>query len=223
MPLFFVSTILTALFTILLTPLSNFRISNLPGRMWGRTICALFFIRVRIKGLENIQNGQSYIFAANHQSMFDIYVLYGWLPVLFKWVMKAPLRKIPLVGYACQKAGHIFIDQTSRSSAKHMLEDARRQLTNGISVIIFPEGTRTRDGRINRFKRGAFTLATELELPVLPVTIDGAFDCQRRGSAFIRPGTICITVHRPICPTAHDKSDTKRLSEQCQSAIQSAL
>ncbi len=223
MPLMIIITLFISVATVVLTPFSNHAIGYLPARFWGRSACFLFFIKVKINGLDNIQKNQSYIFAANHQSVYDIFILYGWLPVLFKWIMKSTLRRIPFVGAACQAAGHIFIDRTSRTSAKHMLENARKQLTNGMSVIVFPEGTRTQNGTVGKFKRGAFLLATELLLPIIPITIDGAFYCMKRNSAFIRPGTIRITLHPAIESKNYSTEQQKNLVDDCRKAVISSL
>lgn len=223
MPLLLATTLLVSLSTIILTPWSNHSISYLPARLWGRIACRLFFIHVEIKGLEHIQKEQSYIFAANHQSFYDIFVLYGWLPILFKWIMKSSLRKIPFVGAACKAAGHIFLDRESRGSTKHMLEVAREQLSNGISVIVFPEGTRTFDGQVGRFKRGAFLLATELKLPIIPITIDGAYACMKRNQPMIYPGTIHITLHPAINTSSNDSENQNTLATKCREIIIEAM
>lgn len=108
-PILLVITILVALTTTILSPiLPNSKLSYYPARFWGRTICRLCFVTVKISGLENLEPLQSYVVVCNHQSMFDIFVVYGWFPFIFKWMMKAELRRIPLVGKACEAAGHIL-------------------------------------------------------------------------------------------------------------------
>lgn len=198
-PVLLILTILTAIATTILSPLlPNSQLSYFPARWWGRAFCYLLFIKVRIKGLELLHPNQSYIIACNHQSMYDIFVIYGWFPMFFKWIMKAELRKIPLVGKACEAAGHIFIDRSNPIAAKKSLERAEAQLKNGVSVVIFPEGTRTRDGKPGKFKKGAFRIATDLNLPVVPVTIRGAFECLPRNKWNVHPGKIEVFIHEPI-------------------------
>lgn len=198
-PFLVVITILVALSTTLLSPLlPNSKLSYHPARLWSRICCKVLFVKVRVVGLEQLSPTQSYVFAINHQSVFDIFVVYGWLPFIFKWLMKAELRKIPLVGKACAAAGHIFIDRTNPIAAKHSLEKAEAQLKNGISLVVFPEGTRTHTGQMGKFKRGAFRVATDLGLPIVPVTLRGSFERMQRNTFNVTPGTIDLIIHQPI-------------------------
>lgn len=208
-PVLLVLTIITAVATTILSPLfSNKRFSYFPARWWGRAFCYLLFVKVKVSGLENLNPKQSYVIACNHQSIYDIFVVYGWLPMIFKWVMKAELRKIPLVGKACEAAGHIFINRSNPIAAKHSLEKAEEQLQNGVSVVIFPEGTRTYDGKMGSFKRGAFRIATDLSLPIVPVTLRGCYQTLPRNTFNVTPGLIEIIIHKPIdvLPYLPDKS-----------------
>lgn len=224
MPLFLISTVLTAIFTIILSPiLPNSKISYLPAIMWGRFCCYIFLVNVKVSGLENIDKNKSYVFTANHQSMFDILVVYGWLPIIFKWVMKSDLRKVPFIGSACASAGHIFINRTNPLLAKKSLEIAGEQLQNGNSVVIFPEGTRTRTGKLGKFKRGAFLLALELNLPIVPITLQGSFERLKMRSLKVYPGTITMTIHPPIDVTAYNKDDSSTLLNHTREIISSVL
>lgn len=198
-PILLILTIFTSVFTIILSPLlPNRQVSYLPARWWAKSFCTLLFINVKISGLEYLDSKQSYILVSNHQGIFDIFVIYGWLPSIFKWIMKAELRKIPLVGIACESAGHIFMDRSNLIAAKHSIEKAEAQLKNGVSVVIFPEGTRTRNGEMGSFKKGAFRIAADLRLPIVPITIRGSFDRLHRNSLNVHPGLIEMIVHEPI-------------------------
>jgi len=126
---------------------------------------------VFLKGKENIQDQTSYVIVANHQTGWDIFLLYGFLPIDFKWMMKKELRKVPWIGYASEKVGHVFIDRSSLRAAMRSLTEAKQKLVNGTSVLMFPEGTRSGQKEMKPFKKGAFKLAVELGLDVLPVTI----------------------------------------------------
>jgi len=223
-PVLFVLTILVALSTIALSPyLPNSRVSYLPARFWARAICRLLFIRVRISGLEKLNPDQSYIFVLNHQSVFDIFVVYGWFPHIFKWMMKAELRKIPFVGKACESAGHIFIDRSSPLAARRSLQIAESQLKNGVSLVIFPEGTRTRSGQMNPFKRGAFRIATDLSLPIVPVTLRGSFDRLHGNTLHVNPGTIEAIVHAPVDVSPFLPDDTASLIQVTWQTIHDGL
>ena len=198
-PILSVATIITALLTIILSPLfPNSKLSYFPARLWARFVCFMLFVRVKISGIENIDPKQSYVFVLNHQSYFDIFVVYGWLPNIFKWVMKAELRKIPFVGLACQAAGHIFIDRSSPLAASKSINKAKEQLQHGASVVVFPEGTRTLDGKMQSFKRGAFRIATDLELPIVTATLIGSFERLPRNRRRFTPGTVELRIHKPI-------------------------
>jgi 1-acyl-sn-glycerol-3-phosphate acyltransferase len=198
-PILLVITILVALSTTLLSPiLPDSKLSYHPARFWARISCRILFVKVRVRGLELLNPGQSYVFALNHQSVFDIFVIYGWMPFIFKWLMKAELRKIPFVGKACEAAGHIFINRSSSVAAKRSLENVEAHLRNGISLVVFPEGTRTTTGEMGKFKRGAFLVATNLGLPVVPVTLRGSFERIQRNTLNVVPGTIELIIHQPI-------------------------
>lgn len=219
-PILLPVTALTALLTILLSPfLPNSRIAYLPARLWSRLICGLLVVRVRIRGLEHIEKGQSYVFACNHQSWFDIFVIYGWLPVIFKWVMKVELRYIPLVGKACESAGHVFINRSNPKAAQRSIELAEHRLRDGVSVVIFPEGTRTYTGAVGKFKRGAFLLATDLGLPVVPMTLNGAFERMRRNSLRVKPGVIELVIHPAMNTKAYLPDRQKDLMDDCRAIV----
>ncbi len=223
-PIVIVITILTAIFTLILSPLlPNSKVSYFPARWWGKLICWIFFIRVKTNGFDHLDKNQSYVFVSNHQSMFDIFVVYGWIPFIFKWVMKYELKKIPLVGPACVSAGHIFIDRSNPIAAKNSLLKAGEQLTKGNSVVIFPEGTRTKTGRVNKFKRGAFLLAMELRLPIVPITIKGGFERLKMRSLMVNPGTIIMTVHQPIDVTQYGPDESSALVRDTQMIVKSGL
>lgn len=222
-PILLPITALTAIATIILSPLvPNSELAYWPARMWARIICKLLFIKVEVRGLEHIQKGQSYVFVCNHQSLFDIFVIYGWLPVIFKWVMKAELRRIPLVGKACDSAGHIFINRDSPKAAQRSIVEAEQKLRNGVSVVLFPEGTRTYTGAVGKFKRGAFVLATDLSLPIIPMTLNGAFERLQRNSARVKPGKIELIVHEPVMVRGCTEDAQKELAKECREIIAAA-
>ena len=202
-PLAIIATIITCLSIIIMTPIAgDAKWGYYPGRVWGRVMCAIALTRVKIKGNENIDPEKSYIFVANHQSMFDIFLIYGYLNAKFKWIMKMELRRTPLLGKACESMGHIFVDRSSPMRAQKSLEAAKSRLLQGNnSIFLFPEGTRSANGKIGRFKRGAFTIARDLHFPIIPVSISGAYDVLPKGGWHITPGQITMTIHQPIDTT----------------------
>lgn len=224
LPLLLVATILTALITLIGSLLGGGRwFGYYPGVVWSRIFCWLTWVRVRVEGREHISKGTSYVFVANHQGAYDIFSIYGYLGHNFRWMMKKSLERIPLVGYSCKAAGHIFVDNKSTAGVRRTMEDAEKRLAGGMSVVVFPEGSRTRNGQMSKFRRGAFTLAVEFGLPVVPITIDGAFKVMPRTTLIPRPGTIKLTIHKPISVPAGEKHDMAVLMDESYKAVASAL
>ncbi|MDE6169920.1 MAG: 1-acyl-sn-glycerol-3-phosphate acyltransferase [Duncaniella sp.] len=222
-PVIVVATIITAVITVAGSALGfGLWCGYYPEIYWARLFCWLNFVTVSVKGTENIDSKTSYVFVANHQGAFDIFSLFGWLGHNFRWMMKQSLRKIPFVGWACKASGQIFVDNSSIAATRHTMQDAEKQLSGGMSLAVFPEGARTWDGKMRRFKKGAFRLAVEFSLPVVPVTIDGAFHVMPRFKKLPRPGHIVLTIHKPINPAA-DGHDIERLMDESYKAISSAL
>lgn len=223
-PIIVVITIITALVTIIGSLLGLDRtMSYYPAMIWSRIFCMVTLVRVTVKGRENIDRHQSYVFTANHQGAYDIFTVYGYLGHNFKWMMKKSLEKIPFVGLACKCAGQIFVDNSSPSAIKSTMAAAEKQLARGMSVVVFPEGSRTLDGKLHAFKRGAYLLATEFDLPVVPLTIDGSYKVMRRkGPKLPHWGHITLTIHKPI-PAPEGGHDLKSLINESYEAIRSAL
>lgn len=216
-PIMIVATILTALLTLAGSTLGGGRWwGYYPEIIWSRLMCWLNFVTVSATGHSNISPSKSYVFVCNHQGAFDIFSIYGWLGHNFRWMMKAPLRKIPLVGFACAKSHQIFVDNSSPAAVRRTMADAERILSRGMSVTVFPEGARTPDGHMHTFKKGAYRLAMEFNLPVVPVTIDGAYHVMPRQHKMPLWGHINITIHEPIhpSPTGHDLKELMAKSEQ---------
>lgn len=196
-----------------------------PGKWWGWFILRLLFIPVKVEGRENLSEGQSYVFVANHQGAFDIFLVYGHLPRPFKWMMKYQLRRIPFVGYACAKSHQIFVDKRGASKIRKTYDQAREILREGTSLTVFPEGERTFTGRMGEFRRGAFMLADELQLPVVPLTINGSFDImpRMRDWHFVNWHPMTLTIHPPIPPQGQGADNIHNAMEKSYEAIASAL
>ena len=197
-PLLVLLTIFTALFTICCYPWRNAEFVHREQQFWSRACYWLMFIPVSVDGTENIQPHQSYVFVSNHQSMYDVWLIYGWLPVVFKWLMKAEIRKVPFVGTACKAAGHIFVDRRKVKASMGSLQEIEKQLSNGVCTVIFPEGTRTLDGEVGRFKRGAFQIAMDLGLPVIPLSLTGCFEVMPKGQFYVRRYPVHMHIGEPI-------------------------
>lgn len=170
------------------------------GVIWARCLCWASFVRVRVEGEEHARPGQSYVIMANHQGDFDILALYGWLGRQFRWVMKQELRNVPFLGPACARIGHVFVDRRDPQKAIASLEAAKPRLAGGVSVLFFPEGTRTPNGRLLPFKKGGFVMARQLGFPILPVTLVDSIRILPKGCVFPRPGRLRIRFHPPVDP-----------------------
>lgn len=199
-PLFILSTIITTGIIIIACYLGfGDWAARWPGFVWGRVSLFLHWSPVRIVGREHLpQGGENYVVIANHQSMFDIFVLYGYVQLPFKWVLKEGLRSMPFIGKACEAAKFIFVDESKPSSIAQTMEQGKATLERGHSIFIFPEGSRTNNGKVAKFKKGAFVMADALNVSLLPVTIDGAYHILPKGQWFPHPHPITLTIHAPF-------------------------
>lgn len=168
------------------------------ARVWAKSILLISGVQVTVNGTENIDPEKSYIYMSNHQSNYDIPVLLGYLKVQFRWLAKSELFKIPIFGPAMRKAGYISIDRSDRRSAFLSLKKAAAEIRKGVSVMIFPEGTRSRDGNISDFKKGGFVLAIDSTAPIVPVVIHGTWPIMARTGWLIRPGKVRVEILKPI-------------------------
>ncbi len=198
-------------------------LARLFARSWARINSWFTPMLVRVEGRHHIDPAQSYVVVCNHQSQYDIFVLYGWLDIDFKWVMKQELRNIPVIGIACDKLGHIYVDRSNREAALKSIEAAKSRITRGTSVLFFPEGTRSRDGRLRDFKRGAFHFALDLQLPLLPVTINGTREILPSDTLDLFPGRATMTIHAPIDIEGYARGNINELADRVRQSIASGL
>ncbi len=220
LPLVVVTTVFWGILAIALAALSK-KLAFHCGVVWARCLCWASFVRVRVAGRERAPAGTSYVFLANHQGDYDILALYGFLGRQFRWVMKQELRKVPFLGWGCAAIGHIFVDRSNPRAAIASLDAAKPRLAGGVSVLFFPEGTRSPDGRLLPFKKGGFQMARQLGLPIVPVTISGSLRALPKGSIFPRPGTIRIEIHEPI--PAAEVQDLDRAMATARARIEAGL
>lgn len=190
-----------------------------PGVIWGRFVCVVALLRIKVNRKSVLDKKQSYIFVANHQGAFDIFLVYGYLGHNFKWLMKQSLKKMPLVGLASAKAGHVFVDQSSRKGIVETMRNTRDTLKEGMSTVVFPEGHRTPDGNMAEFKKGAFQTA----LSIVPLTIDGASKVLPIHSWRMYPSAISLTFHEPIETANLTSDDIPDLIKKVHSIIESSL
>lgn len=226
LPLFAVASVITSAATIIGCVVGNGHVwGYYPGKWWSRLVVSLLLLPVRVEGRQHLQRGQSYVFVSNHQGAFDIFLIYGYLNRNFKWMMKRSLRKVPFVGIACEYAHHIFVDKRGPSKIRETYDRARATLREGMSLVVFPEGARTFTGHMGVFRRGAFMLADELQLPVVPLTINGSFDVlpRMRDGRFVSWHRLSLTIHEPIWPTGKGIENEKQTMDRAYRAIMDGL
>lgn len=226
LPLIAIYTVITSLMVIIGCSLGNGHFwGYYPGKWWAQFIIRILMLPVKVEGRENLVKGQSYVFVANHQGSFDIFLIYGFLCRNFKWMMKRQLRQMPFVGKACEAAHHIFVDKRGASKIRATYDSARQTLQGGMSLVVFPEGARTFTGHMGVFKRGAFMLANDIELPVVPLTINGSFDVmpRTRDMKWVIWHPLRLTIHKPIQPIGKGADNIKYLEEESYKVVMSGL
>ena len=193
------------------------------ARAWSWLVLATTGVRVDIHGLDRLIPGTTYVFVANHESTYDIPVVFWALPYQVRIIAKQGLGAIPFLGWHLKRAGHLLVDRRHPNAAG-ILNQWRQLLAAGLSLIIFPEGTRSADGTVGRFKSGSFLLAIEAGLPIVPVSISGTRFIMRKGVLTTRPGHATLVVHPPISTTdgswTPDIAAARRLGAQARVIIE---
>ncbi len=224
LPFALINTVFFGILAVVVSTLVNQRVgSYFGGVIWSRVNAFLTPVRVQVVGNQHIEKNRSYVIVSNHQSLYDIFVVYGWLGIDIKWVMKKELAKIPGVGFGSKKVGHIFLDRSNSRVALETLNAAKRKLVNGTSVVIFPEGTRSVTGQPGMFKKGAFKLAIDLGLPLLPITICGTKGIMPTGTLDIRPGKVNMIIHEAIEIKGYQEESIKELMDKTRMVISGPL
>ncbi len=193
-----------------------------PAIIWCRLTCLLFFIPVKVVDRKKyVDKDKNYVFVANHQGMFDVIVMYGYVMKNFKWIMKDSLRKVPLLGVACAKTEHIFVNRTTPQ--KDLLRKAIKVLKGGKSMSIFAEGTRSDNGKLGRFKKGAFVIANMAQKTIVPVSIQGSYDILPKGCMCLHWSPVTLTFHEPIECKGRDSENVEYLMTETRAAIAKTL
>ncbi len=194
-------------------------LDRIPG-FWGRTWCRTAGVKLTVEGLERIDPKQAYVVISNHQSAFDIFAHFAALPVPIRFLAKQELFKIPLFGAAMRRIGIVEVDRgAGRATHQAVNRGAAANMRLGRSLMIYPEGTRSRDGAMLPFKKGAFAIARNLGVPIVPTAITGSRQVWIPGSKMIRPGHITVTIMDPISTENMTLRDLGGLTEQAFSVI----
>ncbi len=197
--------------------------SHRIARFWASIVLAATGIRVKKKIMQQVPTDRPVIFACNHASLLDIPILYNALPVEFRFIVKKELFKVPLLGFAMKTAGYIPIDRARGRAALSSMKEAANKIRQGASIVIFPEGTRSSDGRLQDFKEGAFMLAVRSGCPVVPVAIRGSSKILKKGSIVAHPGQVEVIVGNPLEVTGTTSADRKRITRLVREQIEQML
>jgi 1-acyl-sn-glycerol-3-phosphate acyltransferase len=195
------------------------------ARAWSWLILKTTGVRVTVEGLERVKAGTTYIFVSNHQSIYDIPVIFASLPFQLRIIAKESLARFPVLGWHLRRGGHLFVDR-QHPDREGILKRWRALVSEGLSLIIFAEGTRSWDGRVARFKAGSFLLAMEAGLPVVPVAVIGTRAVMPKGRLRTEPADVTVIVHDAIQPPALPAptiQDAKALADRVHAIVAAAV
>jgi 1-acyl-sn-glycerol-3-phosphate acyltransferase len=234
---------LISIYTIVLGTLSilsslferDGRFAHWCARTWSKLILATTGVRVHLSGLDRLETGRTYVFVSNHQSIYDIPILFASLPFQVRIIAKQSLGRFPFLGWHLRRTGHLLVDRRD-PDRKAILTSWRALVARGLSLIVFPEGTRSVDGRVGRFRAGSFLLALEAGLTIVPISVSGSRDVMRKGRLMTCPGEVALMIHDPVrlpeleSPTIKDARDVaarvraivQPAAEQDRQAVMSA-
>jgi len=188
------------------------------ARTWAWLILRTTGVKVDVEGLDRLTPGRTYIFVSNHQSIYDIPVIFSSLPYQLRIIAKRSLGRIPFLGWHLRRTGHMLVDRTS-SDQLAVFGWASRLTSGGLSLIVFPEGTRSLDGKVARFKGGSFYLALEAGIPVVPVSIIGSRHIMLKGRLTVQPGRVKLLVHEPIETSSLVNVGPREFAEQVRETV----
>lgn len=225
LPVVVIVTAIIGTLVSILNPLGNDHwrswFTGIMGRCWGWTIVRATLLPVSVTGMEKMKKNQSYVIVANHESCYDIFLIIGFLKMKLRWMMKASLMKVPFVGAASRASGFIPVDTSTPAKVHETYLHACKTITDGVSLVVFPEGKRSFDGQVGPFKKGAFMIADKLQLPLLPITLHGTFEVmpRQRDFHFANWHPLKIEIHDPIYPIGQGAENIHYLKEASRESI----
>ena len=187
------------------------------ARAWGWLVLKTTGVRVTVRGAERLDRSRSYVFASNHQSIYDIPIAFASLPVQLRIIAKDSLGRFPFLGWHLRRTGHLLVDR--RNPGPGILKKMARLVSGARSLIVFPEGTRSQDGAVGRFKGGSFLIAIDAGLPVVPVSIAGSRFVMLKGRLMTCPGDVTLTVHEPLSTTGITREHARELAERVKEIV----
>lgn len=191
------------------------------ARAWAWLILATTGVHVRVVGGERLDRGQTYVFVANHQSIYDIPIVFASLPFQLRIIAKDSLARFPVLGWHLRRTGHLLVDR--RKAGTTLFKSVAALMRNRLSLIVFPEGTRSVDGRVGRFKGGVFLLAIEAGVPIVPLSVTGSRHVMRKGRLMTCPGQVGLVVHEPVPTTGLTAADAKALADRVRDIVRSGV
>ena len=191
------------------------------ARAWSWLILKTSGVRVRVEGLGRLDPSCCYVFAANHQSIYDIPIVFASLPFQLRIIAKESLGAIPFMGWHLRRAGHLLVNRSNPGAA--VVRKMARLVAEGHSLIVFPEGTRSLDGAVGRFKGGPFMIAQQSALPVVPITISGSCHVMRKGQLTVHPGDVTITIHDRIETASIPRDAVREMADTVRATVAGAL
>ena len=194
-------------------------IGHACARAWARLILRTTGVRARVSGLELLEPHRSYVLASNHQSIYDIPILFASLPLQLRIVSKASLGRFPFLGWHLRRTGHLLVDR--RNPGADIVGKMRRLVSEAHSLIVFPEGTRSIDGTLGRFKKGTFLVAIDAQLPVVPVSITGSRHVMKKGRLMVCPGEVQLTIHTPIPTIGVTRGEVREFAARVREVVRS--
>lgn len=197
----------------------NLTISFVPGKMWAPVILWLLGVKLKVSGREHLNDDIPSIFVANHSSFLDIPATAMAIPLKLNFIAKKELKNTPVVGWYISATKQIFIDRKDKAKAQESMAKAARRIQEGKHVLSYAEGTRSKDGKVKLFRRGAFLIAMEEDIPLVPVAISGAHDCLPAGSFFVRRGTIRVDIGKPFKPSDLPGASAEQLAEHARKQV----
>ncbi|MGA2517877.1 MAG: lysophospholipid acyltransferase family protein [Thermodesulfobacteriota bacterium] len=215
-----VATLILGVFTLITYPFDRRgTVGHYYAKLWGKVALLANRVKVKIKGMEHLDGKGPYIFMSNHQGSYDIFALLGHLSYQFKWLAKKELFSIPFFGWAMAAVGYISIDRGGTRDTVEAMNEAAQKIRDGMSVVIFPEGSRSPDGSIQPFKKGGFTLAIKSKVPIVPVAISGSRDIMPKDKLTATSGEIQILVDHPIETESYALKDRELLMKKVRETI----
>jgi 1-acyl-sn-glycerol-3-phosphate acyltransferase len=191
--------------------------------LWAWLILKTCGVDVEVEGQQSLVPGRTYVLASNHQSLFDTPIVFAYLPLSFRILYKKSLNRIPFLGWHLFLSGHVGVERENPTRARASLDHAAERIRRGMSVVVFPEGTRSYDGVMRPFRKGSFRLALKAGTPIVPLSISGSYRVMKRGKVTVYPGKVTLRIGEPIAVEGLTEEDAPTLSDRVREVVQRNL